>query len=480
MNRDIYKRALNSERDNPKKSLQLYSGLQKENQIFRLDILFICLAGPIGAYYLALWIRSYYNVQNDVLTLLLWFGLGLYPGYLIYEWRRRKARLIHHSVVFDVFFLLVNSLSLFFSTASYLIAICAVAAICFFLLCLMIGPIYFLFSGISFSFWSIFSLPPYLNILIVGISLLYGFVLVISDPVRPDEDLGSYLLKFKRMIIALQLRSKGSVFILISVATLIASDILNLNVIFGKPIIGLTLSLLGGLFFSLEYGYIERDVVLGHLLRLAMVRCALQKGQIDEADLRLMLAEKQSLDIKVIFVKTHSAYPKTIIPLIEALKETVMCKKYNVKPDLTNIADLHQDAKAGIEENDPNYEYCLDAIEKTEEILFVYKKYLAIARVLKSQFFYPPGEDPSEYERWEYEYYKSGQKIDIEVIDGEIYLNKRYKKGDRITGIWGCRKTEQGFIQIFDKLKVGDMVGYYTYRMSFGTNIIAFERIKYH
>lgn len=502
MKKDIYQRALDSEQNDPQGSMRLYSILQNENQYLSLPILFASVSGPVGSYFLILWIRSHYNIQNVFFTLLLWVGIGVYPGLLTYEWKRRQSGFIKLEHWYNIIYLIIVPFLIYFGTLAHIFVISLVAAFCAFPLYLLVGFSYYFFSGNHFSFDSLFLLPRYLDIPIMVLSLSYGFLMEMSDPVRVSDPLILYLFKFRRMFIALRLRLKEAVFFLIVITVTILIQETDLNSLIGEPKVDLTLSVLGGLFFSLGYGFIEHDVAKGHLYRIALIRCALNMNRAEEADLRLMLAEKNGACMFDKFINIKSAYPQTIIPLLQALKQITDVERMDIKAPRAKVKDLlseasilFDDAEEGIKGKDPNYKYYLDSIRKSEETLnlvtikyLTYKftcppnkdhlKYSSIARVLKSDFFYPPGEDPNEYERWEYEYYKSGQKIDIEVTSGEIFLDKPYKKGEVAIGIWGSGKTEHGFIQIYDKLKPGDMVGYFTFRESFGANIIAFERIK--
>jgi hypothetical protein len=369
MDENIYKRALNSERDNPHKSLKFYSTLQKENQIFHWDILLAFLAGSICAFYLVRWVGSYRNIYAKGITLVLWIVIGLYPGFLMYEWRKRKARFICLNRFLDVIYLTVAPLTIYFGTVVHIFGILLVAALSSSVLYIIIGLIYSFFSGIPFSSNSLFTLPHYLKIPIVSISIFYGFLLVLSDPVPPSEPLALYLLKFKRMFIALHFRLKSISFFVIAVGVVQAIYRLKLNELFGEPKIGLALGFLGGLFFSLVYGFIERDVVKSYLLRLAMVRCELQQNRIEEADVRLMLLEEQYLEINTEFFEIRSSYPKIIMQLIEVLEEFVGYKKYKVQPDCDRLESKLQFVKANVEVSDPNYKYYIDAINKTLEML---------------------------------------------------------------------------------------------------------------
>jgi len=242
---------------------------------------------------------------------------------------------------------------------------------------------------------------------------------------------------------------------------------------------GLGISLIGGTFFALEYGFLERNVVFGHLLRLAMVRCALLLGNQEKADLLLMLEEEQCLIPGAGFKKIRSSYPKIIGPLKEASRILVLYADQTWNPDRQEAGDLLRDSENAIRNVDQNRNIYLDAIHRTREILYPYlDEYTAVARVLRSEFYYPPGDDPRNYERFEYEYYKTGQRIDVEVIDGQIYFDQLYFKGDRITGIWGCDETDLGYVQILGKPEVGDLVGYYTNRLSCGAPNLNWVRIS--
>ncbi len=205
-------------------------------------------------------------------------------------------------------------------------------------------------------------------------------MLVTSDLIEPNDPLLPHIFNFKRMIIALRLRLKGAVAFIIAVTLLTTINKLNLNVMFGKLEFGLATSLLVGMLFSWEYGFLECDVAKAHLLRLAMIRCALQKNQLDEADIRLKLAKKKGLDMYVNFVKISSNYPKIIIPLINALQEMVRCEKNNEVYKSISIEFMLLDAESDIKEDDLNSEYYIDAIRNTLEILY--------PKSIKNSFYY--------------------------------------------------------------------------------------------
>ena len=479
MNRDLYSHALYSEGHDPRKALRIYSRLHRENLAFRWVILLACLAGPIAAFSLAKWVRSRFHFHDVLITIFVWVGVGTLPGLMMYAWKRRKAAAIRVNFFFNIIGLVLNALCIYFGVLLHALGIVVYGAISFAFLNLVVSPIYHLFFGIPVTPTFFEQLPFYLYAPMAVISLVYGFLLVIADPVRISDPLWPHLFKFKRMLIALCLRWKRAMFFVLAICLVRFVREMRLDLIYEIPLFGLAMSLVGGTLFALQYGFIERNVTFGHLLRLAMVRCSLRLGNQEEADLRLMLEEEQSRDIGVGFAKIYANYPKVIVPLTQATRILVLYADQTWNPDRAEAGDMLREGERSIGNEDQNRTVYLDAIRRTKEILYPYLgEYTAIARVLRSEFYYPPGEDPRLYERFEYEYYKTGQRIDVDVIDGQMYFDQVYYKGDRITGIWGCAETDLGYVQIFGKPEVGDLVGYYTNRLSFGACNLNWVRIS--
>jgi len=83
------------------------------------------------------------------------------------------------------------------------------------------------------------------------------------------------------------------------------------------------------------------------------------------------------------------------------------------------------------------------------------EKYFGVGRVLKTGYAYEEG--TNRYNPDNLTGYKTGQWIDVEVLEGEMYFNKWYGPGEIIRGIW----SYGGDVGIIGKPQVGDLVGYY-------------------
>jgi hypothetical protein len=80
------------------------------------------------------------------------------------------------------------------------------------------------------------------------------------------------------------------------------------------------------------------------------------------------------------------------------------------------------------------------------------EKYTGICRVLNTRYL-----DNDTYDKDNPMGFRTGQCIDVEVIDGVVYCGKAFRKGDVVNNI--C--SYGGDIGVVGKPQIGDTVGFY-------------------
>ncbi|MFQ6052370.1 MAG: hypothetical protein ACE5K4_11865 [Candidatus Hydrothermarchaeota archaeon] len=492
MNSNLYKQASDLENSNPQKALKIYTKLEDENLEFHWDILLIGILCPVVAFIIAFIVRLHFEIPKILVTVFIWCGIGFFPSYMIYENKRKKKTGIKLKKPHNIFVPLRNTLILFFHLTIEISGMIVIAAIANFFIVVILGPIYHVAFRVPLTWNNFYKLPEYIAWPITLICFIYAFLLVMSDPVRVGKPLVPYIFQIKRILIGVKHKLKKIIFWIfaVSFAWILYSGSIDF---FNDTITpGLITSILGGILFSLNFGYLQRDYRFGLLIKIGKFRCLTHMSRHIEVDYLLIEMERGVLsETNPRYTIWTSNYPKTIRYLIHAIMAAV---DYATAPkDLkrSDASDYLAEAIYAIEADDPSIEIYLDSIQKIESLFSLphysekkwlrdhcKNKYTGIGRVLASGYKYPEGEDPREYERYEYEVYKTGQWIDLEVIDGVMYFNRLFHKGEIIKGIWQCGETD-GIVEIMDELKTGDTVGYSSFDSWWGSRFHVWEKAKW-
>ncbi len=80
----LYNYALELEEENPRKALEIYEKIEKENREFHPSILLAGILFPILAYLTTLFATKYITDYQVIVTLLILVMIGYIPSFLIY------------------------------------------------------------------------------------------------------------------------------------------------------------------------------------------------------------------------------------------------------------------------------------------------------------------------------------------------------------------------------------------------------------
>ena len=440
MNLNLYKQALDLENSNPRRAFELYTNLEHENLNFQRDILLIGILCPIIAFILEYLMNQYFEVSKFVVTIFVWGFIGFSPIYFLYEKKRKEIAGISFKRPHNIFIPPIHIITLIFRTSIHSLIILVMAAILSLCVLSIIGPIYHLMSGIALTTKNFYEVPDFLFFPVMAIFFFYCLLVIVVNPRRMDLE---YIL------IGAKLKWKK---VLYFVLTLILVAILNnfpIITFYSNILKMFILFLLANMLFSAAFGYLEEDYVFGQLIKVAKIRCLLYLGRYIESEFLRDELKELAWEQNLKFITSHSNFMKTVGPLIDAINLIVDYPEPWWPQRSFDAFEYLSAAKYSIESSDPYREIYLDSIQKTERLIHPFGEgdshYVGIGRVVATGYRYPEGEDPREYEKDEYEYYKTGQWLDIKVLDGVMFFNRPFHQGEIIKGIWPCGKTAEDY-----------------------------------
>jgi len=466
MNTEVYNQALAIEHTDPGKALKLYTYLKREAMEFRWDILVIGTLCPVVAYGISLLVQRRFNIHPALVTILVWCYIGFFPTYQIWHRVRLSKARVRLKTPYNITIPLIHTFSLFFKLVSDILVFCLVASLTAFFLFSLVGTIYQVVLKIPVSWKDCFGLPMFLELPIMTISGLYGLLVILGEPARLPDNLSSYLFAPKRILTGVKLKYKQILFLLITYLFARIMSNGNIGWFYSNPSQAIMLSIWGGILFSLNYGFLERDYVLAQLFQAARIRCLIYLGRKTEAEFLAIEMEAKLSETQSSLMNRRSDFPQRLKPIIEAM---IVCTRYintlwdhEVSRVLSslNFVDVYFESKS-------LYKHIyLDTIRNIKRLaLHSPDEYNGIGRAVETSLRYPD------------EYSTSDQSIDIEVIDGEMYYDRIYHKGELIIGVWEQAKDFEYF-EVRGRPTIGDTVGYYTHYVKPGMEVHVWEKIE--
>lgn len=150
-------------------------------------------------------------------------------------------------------------------------------------------------------------------------------LLIFADPVRPDHSMTRYLFQVKRILIGTRLHMKQvlTFIFVVQLGVLLAADVVGYTA--DKLTIAYVESIVGGLVFALNFGYLERNPGLGKLIQIARYRCLAMSGQDILADYQFIeLVRWLQPEIGRRYVTRSVDYPETVAYLARAINFAVI------------------------------------------------------------------------------------------------------------------------------------------------------------
>lgn len=356
MNFQIYKQAVKLEETNPKKSLEIYKNLQKENKVFDKDVFIAYIYFPFLASIIAFYINQSITYHKTIITLLIVIFLGFVPPWLIYganEWKKNRTGSRNTSrprgslivfIAFGAYLVFLPSLELFIITI--------IGAFIAVIILFLYNGINHLIMGVPFV-WP-WELPDV--VITLAVSSCFLFVLFIwASNVRITPISIKRLLK--EIPIGLRLNSHSllvyfaSVALVILVITPIFGGLGPFGIAYDEVHHLIITNCFTGLLIGYAISSSEKDYNLTVFYEIAIARCLIRLNRLTEARHRLEL----------LVVETQQGYSLALALLVSATLNLIKGISTKIKRNLKGVIE-------NINEEDKYKRIYIDNINKTKKI----------------------------------------------------------------------------------------------------------------
>lgn len=292
MNFEMFNEASRLEADRPSRSLELYSALKRENKIFHFNPIIVAMLLPLLTFILALWISTSYGVNDFLVTLFVWFGIGYVPIYIIslrkyekargYTEKERYRKLKESNLTYCFFTYFLIPIFGYFSNIVLYVFIVTITAL--FVAALHYALVYIYHSLANMPFEAIYENTfPFFATYVMCVVFFIVFFLFVSDV--PIKDMFS----LKKVLIGIKVNLKNILLVFRDMMILVILGGGSIGLFYGQPFYGVLTSIVAGLTSGLLNAWSEKDWVLGEILEVAKIRCLIYLGRITEAKYSLKL-----------------------------------------------------------------------------------------------------------------------------------------------------------------------------------------------
>jgi len=288
----LFNEASRLEADNPSRSLELYSELERENKVFNFKQIIVETLLPVVGFVLALWLSTSYGMSSFLVTLFVWVGICYMPSYIMSMRRLEKARGYTEKERFKKLgdskftyyfydYFLVPFIG-YLGTTIVFIFIAAIAALFVAALHYAVAYTYHLVTNVPFENIRE-ALFPYFATYVMCVVFFIVFFLSASDV--PFKEIFS----LKKILIGVKVNLKNIMLVFRDMLILLILGGGSMGIFYNQPFYGVSISIVVGITSGLSSAWSEKDWVLGEILKVAKIRCLIYSGRIIEAKYSLNL-----------------------------------------------------------------------------------------------------------------------------------------------------------------------------------------------
>jgi len=332
MNFSLYIEASRLEKNNPSKSLELYSELERKNKEFHFKYVIFGIFLPVFAFILAAWFSRSYEMSDFLVTLFVWIGIGFIPNYIMSvrrfekirgfteKERFQKLRMPKSSYYFHVYFLI--PLIGYLAPSVIFIFVAAITCIVVAILHGAAAYIYHLITRVPFKNVHT-DLFQYVTAPVMVAAFIIVFFLLASDvPFK-------HIFSLRKILIGIKVNLKNIMLCFQSLLILLILGGGSMGIFYEWIFYGILISTVTGIISGLTDAWCEKDWILGKILKLAKIRCLIYSGRKIEAKYYLNYVEME---------KNH---PKEIQEILYVMD------RFFSKDDTEQIRDYLQNISIG-------------------------------------------------------------------------------------------------------------------------------------
>ena len=315
---DIYT-TFKMERNSPRKTYQFLSTHKRNNFFFDRRLFVLGVLWPVFAFIIAQYLNIHIGLNDILVTVFIWFGVGFYPIYWINykkqnisreDVRQKWITVGFSDFSFKLLWLIRPLIYFLLDTIIYFLT-SVLTCLIIFVLHSLISLIYKYYLGISYldSLQWVFqkiSLP------MVGILFIIVFILLISD-VR-----FRYLYSLPKIYWGLKTKGRRIVYGIYIMLLMFILGGGSLGSFYNHFYAGIALSFITGLLASYSSTMSSRDEILDAYIELAKIRCLLRLNEYFKADFLLSNYEN--------YIKTKNI-PDDIIRFAKCIRGYQLGKK---------------------------------------------------------------------------------------------------------------------------------------------------------